>query len=485
MTEDALHLLHGYLNGTTSAEDLPRLQSLLRESADARRIFRTLSTVDSKWLELASADAVTAQWMAPAREKIVSDKPRMHWFGWFHWRPLAAAAAVLIGFVIWFTQSPMATLASVRGDVRVWRAQKTMIAKLGFVLQAGDWLLTGGDGAAEIHFPGETTRLSIGANAEFGVVTAKPGKQLKLTAGMLTASVARQSASHPMLIRTPTAKAEVLGTKFEMSADKAITLMKVEEGRVLIARESDESGVIVEATQSATVTATAPVSVISSLPAQSLANALMAHWKLDGDGADMSGNGNALTLSSGVLFSEGRIGKALDLHAAKVDVESPRLVFPPVFTVAMWLRLNPGEARIQPLIGCDGQQTGADNFWLLLPPNFPGSGIMLNVRGHQMGSQALARKGVVFAGQWHHLAVVTDSAQGSASFFVDGHNVTAVAGLRRDFRLEGPLLIGRRVKSSSLPFDGQLDDIRIYGRALSTAEISALAEGNAEAKQSR
>lgn len=42
-----------------------------------------------------------------------------------------------------------------------------------------------------------------------------------------------------------------------------------------------------------------------------------------------------------------------------------------------------------------------------------------------------------------------------------------------------------RVQGGSLPFDGQLDDIRIYGRALSTVEISTLADGGAEEKLPR
>ena len=40
----------------------------------------------------------------------------------------------------------------------------------------------------------------------------------------------------------------------------------------------------------------------------------------------------------------------------------------------------------------------------------------------------------------------------------------------------GPLLIGRRVKGGPQPFDGQPDDLRLYDRALTGAEISALSE---------
>ncbi len=395
----------------------------------------------------------------------------------------AVACIVVAGFFFWpspKTESAQVRLAVATGDVRVWREQKTVAGKAGFVLQAGDWLLTGKDGAAEIEFPGETTRLAIGADAEFGVVTALPDKQLKLTAGTLRASVARQSASHPMLIRTPTAKAEVLGTKFEMSATKERTVMTVTEGRVLIARTDDESGVVIETSQSATVTEKEPVAVKAPSVAQSLDTGLLARWTFD-EGAgviakDVSGNGRDLTLSVEGAWGEGHSGKALDLHAVKVNAESPRIELPNVFTIALWLRIqHGGPARPQPLLGCYGRSQGGDDFWLTVPPTFPGSGVAFEVPSRTMGSQAHSKAGLIFAGRWHHLTVSVDCAQGHAAFFVDGREVTQAGGLRHDFKLGGPMLIGRRVKGGALVFDGQLDDLRIYGRALSAEEITTLA----------
>ena len=442
---------------------------------------------------LAESDFVRAVQRRVGLEKEPSVFAR--WRQWWAARPrivcaAAGMAACVLAAMIFLRPAappklPDVRLAEIRGDVRVWRDQQTMAAASGFALRAGDWVLTGDDGSAAVEFPGETTRITLGAKAEFGVVTARPGKQLKLVAGTLTASVARQSASQPMLLRTPTARAEVLGTKFELSANKTSTQLRVTEGRVLIAQKDEESGVVVETAQTATVTDSPTVQIAAQPMTEGLHAGLLAHWTFDGDGSDASGNGRNLKMSAGAAFSDGRLGKALDLHAAKVDVESPRLALPPVFTVALWLRLNPGEARLQPLLGYDGQRAGVDDFWLALPPTFPASGVMLDVRGRQMGSQALSKRGVVFAGQWHHIAVIADSTEGRATIFVNGRDVTLMPGLRRDFKLAGPLLIGRRLKGGPLPFDGQLDDIRIYGRALSTSEISALAAGDAEEKQTR
>ena len=326
------------------------------------------------------------------------------------------------------------------------------------------------------------TRLKIGAAAEFGVVSALPDKQLKLTAGTLHASVARQSASHPMLIRTPTAKAEVLGTKFEMNATKDATRMTVTEGRVLIARNDDENGVVVEAQQTADVSEKDPVSVQSVPATQTLEIGLIARWTFDeGTGvtaADSSGNGHTLTLNKEGAWGEGRFGKALDLHAVPAVALSAPVELPGAFTISMWQRIkHGGPARLQPLFTSDGEANGMNSLWLVTPPTSPGSGIVLGVSGSQMNSQARAKAGVILAGRWQHVAVCVDGGEGRATFFVDGRDVSMATGLRAGFKLKAPVLIGRRFKDGPTPFDGQIDDVRIYGRILSGPEISALAEG--------
>ena len=453
---------------------------LSRRAADARAVFvaRVKAALPVSVVEKEAGESFIATVLR--RLGLGAAPARSH-----PWRWVAAGAGAALlaatAFLFLRPETPRVRLATMSGDVRIWREQVTMNAHAGFVLQAGDWLLTGADGAAEIEFPGETTRLKIGAAAEFGVVTALPDKQLKLTAGTLHASVARQSASHPMLIRTPTAKAEVLGTKFAMSATKERTQMTVEEGRVLIARTDDESGVVVETSQSATVTATEPVAVQTTPVAQLLGTGLLARWTFD-EGAgliarDSSGHGHDLKMSGDGAWGAGHSGGALDLHAAKVDVESPRLALPKAFTISLWVRLQPGGApRPQPLLGCDGRAAGLSDFWLTLPPTFPGSGVVLDVSGPTMGSRAHAKAGAIRAGRWQHLAVVVNSADGRANFFVDGREVTETSGLRHDFKVGGPLLIGRRTRGGPLPFDGQLDDLRLYDRTLSTAEITALAQ---------
>lgn len=104
MTQDQLDLLHGYLNGTLDEADFARFQSLIRDSAEARHMLRSLSTVEAKLTQLAA--------IHPETVRLLSETARQSGpsFRWFAWRPLTAAAAgivfgmfctsVVFGFVV-------------------------------------------------------------------------------------------------------------------------------------------------------------------------------------------------------------------------------------------------------------------------------------------------------------------------------------------------------------------------------------------------
>lgn len=51
MKEEELDLLHRYLDGGMSSEELESLEELLRTDAEARRALRSLATIDAKWQE--------------------------------------------------------------------------------------------------------------------------------------------------------------------------------------------------------------------------------------------------------------------------------------------------------------------------------------------------------------------------------------------------------------------------------------------------
>jgi hypothetical protein len=167
MTQGEFDLLHGYLDGTLPEADFARLQSLLRESAEARRTLRCLATVGAKLHQLAAINPATLRLLATP---VVPETRRAH--AWFSWRPLTAAAAGLaIGSLsasmVWAYAVPMAKSTIEQAVALLSEGFEQAAAKLGagFPRRANEW-------------SGEITLVS---GPEDGVEPAEGGHMVRLT----------------------------------------------------------------------------------------------------------------------------------------------------------------------------------------------------------------------------------------------------------------------------------------------------------------
>ncbi len=76
---------------------------------------------------------------------------------------------------------------------------------------------------------------------------------LQLHAGHITVEAAEQPAERPLIITSPHALVEVLGTRFAVAVGEASSTVTVEEGRVSVTRRGDGAVVVVGAGQTAVV----------------------------------------------------------------------------------------------------------------------------------------------------------------------------------------------------------------------------------------
>jgi hypothetical protein len=80
-------------------------------------------------------------------------------------------------------------------------------------------------------------------------------------------------------------------------------------------------------------------------------------------------------------------------------------------------------------------------------------------------------------GKWHHAAGVNDGA--GMRFYLDGQSLCTKASTAAPIYALAELSVGRNAGgATTLDFGGNIDDLRIYGRALSAAELTALSMGN-------
>jgi hypothetical protein len=201
---------------------------------------------------------------------------------------------------------------------------------------------------------------------------------------------------------------------------------------------------------------------------------LAAHWQLDGNFSDSSGNGLHGTAVGEPTFVAGKIGQAVNLRGLNDYVEITGykgILGPNTFSITAWIKAT--------YIG--------DNTQEIVYYGTHSNGQRCEFRVHdsgriRMGNGAGQVEGftTVTDGGWHHVAAtITENATNSSSdvrIYVDGQDDTQESTDPDAYNLvaDWDVTIGYRPSQSDRFFNGQIDDVRIYNYALSRAEIAWL-----------
>jgi len=147
-------------------------------------------------------------------------------------------------------------------------------------------------------------------------------------------------------------------------------------------------------------------------------------------------------------------------------------------TFAAWVRWN-GGADWQRIFDFGKDQ----NIYMYLTPSNSTTHVLrfaISASGNSSAyEQVVDGQAPLPTGTWNHVAVVLGSRGGI--LYLNGVQVGANTGLNlRPADLGNPpnYYIGRSQFSSDPYFDGDVDEFRLYGRALTQAEIQALASGS-------
>ena len=200
---------------------------------------------------------------------------------------------------------------------------------------------------------------------------------------------------------------------------------------------------------------------------------LVAHWRFDANGDDSSGFGNAAVPQPGATYSaaaqEGSHCLALDGvngHAEVADASSLQLV---TLSITAWVYFD--EPIVNEWRAVVEHARDSDNWYGIYARNG-----LFQFRWGLV--QTLNFKSTYQPGKWHHVAGVYDANVGTARVFLDGNLDEQFPNAMPPSKAAGKTLIGSAANGDE-HIKGFIDDLRIYSRALSDAEVAAIANGSA------
>jgi hypothetical protein len=204
---------------------------------------------------------------------------------------------------------------------------------------------------------------------------------------------------------------------------------------------------------------------------------LVAHWTFDEKAGttvgDASGNGHDGKIAGGAAWGEGKSGGGLACNgkAGQVDVPGTAdLQLPGDLTIAFWMKKNAEGTDWVRLVGKGAGELRNYGVWEAEKDDKRVMFQQYNAKKENVIS--LYSKSNIEKGQWYHVAVTVSG--GTARIYINGKLDASEARKGAPAVTADPVTIGHGDKMHG-PFNGALDDVRIYNRALAADEIAALA----------
>lgn len=260
----------------------------------------------------------------------------------------------------------------------------------------------------------------------------------------------------------------------ENATNNVLELRNVSVGSASYSVHISDAGGSANAAATLTVIATIP-----STPATSLGIGLTAHWPFDDDFSSEVPGFTGVPHNAPTIASPGRIGSgaAQFVQASQSHLRVNRKVLVDQtleYTVAGWFNLAGGSGRRA--------------LWETSPTSWPISAevntagtIAYFIRDAELTSRTLNTQIAAVVGQWHHVVVIFNGRDGFSRIYVDGQDAGSITAHPPGVGTApiSAFYIGTFRDANARFFDGQIDDLGLWNRALTADEIAYLAAGNA------
>jgi hypothetical protein len=195
---------------------------------------------------------------------------------------------------------------------------------------------------------------------------------------------------------------------------------------------------------------------------------LVAHYPFDGNAYDESGNGN-IGVVEGATLTADRFGKEESAYSfdgnGKIDVASSNtLNIENELTISVWIKLSSFPLNDVIIVGKSNYYTKTN--------------YILRLRGDgrlqfEYKISSYTSNTPIILDEWNHLGVVYN-ADGVAKIFINGEEATiSDQGNSPSGLVVSPLTIGYSSRGAEY-FNGSIDDVMIFDKALSSDDISKI-----------
>ena len=272
------------------------------------------------------------------------------------------------------------------------------------------------------------------------------------------------------------------GTNLSGATSSSLTLTNVQ------LTQAGNYAVLVTNAYAPPALSTNAVLTVNAAPCTLSPSNIVGWWAGEGNALDSTGTNNG-SLQGGVTFAAGKVGQAFNLNGSSAYVNIPSSASVNVgaaggLTMECWIK--PADvANNHALMEWNNGAGGGTHFWIsVAAPSGNGPGCLYaNLIDTGVNSHILTTPAnLVNTNGFQHVAVTYDKTSGVGVLYYNGTAVVSQNLGSFAAQTSYNLQLGTRISDGNGFYRGLMDEVSLYSRALSAAEIAAIYAAGASGK---